>query len=331
MRRYLPDNFVLSLLATMAVASLLPATGQAGDWVNIASKLALVVLFFLHGGRLPVEAVVASLKRPVLHASIVAYTYIMFPIVCLLFQAAMPWLLPPELWLGVLFVCCLPSTVQSSIAFTSIARGNVAVAVGAATASNIAGVFITPALVSLLMHREGAGGGLGDAGRIMLQILLPFVVGMVLRRWVGGWIGRHKSLVSFVDKGSILLAVYVAFSQAIEKDIWHLFSPQQLLVLVGVNAVILAAVLLITTYVSRAAGLAREDEIAVVFCGSKKSLATGVPMAAILFGAQAGITVLPLMIFHQMQLMVCAVLARRYARSADAAGAASGAPVKEAA
>lgn len=313
MRRFLPDNFTLALLATVAGATLFPATGAAGHLVGYASQAALVLLFFLHGARLPVEAVVSGLARPVLHLAIAACTFILFPGLCLLLQAIFPNLLPPELWLGVLFVCCLPSTVQSSIAFTSIAGGNVPVAICAATASNIAGVFITPALVSFLMHRSGDTGGLEQVLRIMMQLLLPFVIGMVLRRWIGGFIGRHKSMTTIVDRGSILLAVYVAFSHAVAQGIWHLFAPQQFAALILVNGILLAAALLITSRSARLVGLPLADEIAVMFCGSKKSLASGVPMASILFGQAAGVTVLPIMIFHQMQLMVCAVLARRYA------------------
>ncbi len=321
MRRFLPDNFTLSLLGTVALASLLPATGQAEAVVNFASKAALVMLFFLHGARLPVEAVVAGLKRPVLHASIAACTFILFPVLCLAMQAIVPWLLPEPLWLGLLFVSCLPSTVQSSIAFTSIAGGNVPVAICAATASNIVGVFITPALVSFLLHRDGAGGGFGEVGRIMLQLLLPFVVGMVLRRWIGGWVAAKKGILTFVDRGSILLAVYVAFGEAVTQGIWHLFTAQQFAGLIVANAILLGAVLIVSSRGSRLVGLPLADEIAVMFCGSKKSLASGVPMASILFGSSAGVTVLPIMIFHQMQLMVCAVLARRYAEKTKALAA----------
>jgi len=313
MRRFLPDNFTLMLLTTVALASLLPASGPAAEYVGLLSKAALMALFFLHGARLPIEAVISGLTRPFLHLSIAACTFLLFPALCLLMQATMPWLLPPELWLGLLFVSCLPSTVQSSIAFTSIAGGNVPVAICAATASNIAGVFITPILVAFLLHREGQTGGIEEVVRIMLQLLLPFVLGTVLRRWIGGFVTRHKAMLTIVDRGSILLAVYVAFSEAVVRGIWHLFAPAQLGLLVLANAILLGAVLIITNRGSRLFGLSRADEIAVTFCGSKKSLASGVPMAAILFGSQAGITVLPLMIFHQMQLMVCAVLARRFA------------------
>jgi sodium/bile acid cotransporter 7 len=204
--------------------------------------------------------------------------------------------------------------VQSSIAFTSIARGNVPAAVCAATASNLLGILLTPLLVSLLLHKSGSAGGLDSALNIVVQLLLPFVAGQVLRRRIGEWAKRHNKILGLVDRGSILLAVYSAFGAAVVEGIWHLFPLPQLGELVLVNAILLGLVLTITMFGSRLLGFARADEIVIVFCGSKKSLAAGIPMATVLFGASTvGVVLLPIMIFHQMQLMVCAVLARRYA------------------
>jgi sodium/bile acid cotransporter 7 len=227
----------------------------------------------------------------------------------------------------VLFVTTLSSTVQSSIAFTSIARGNVPAAVCAATASNLLGILLTPLLVSLVLHKGGmtggSAGGLDSALNIVVQLLLPFVAGQLLRPWIGGWAARHNKMLGLVDRGSILLAVYSAFGAAVVEGIWHLFPLPQLGALVLVNAMLLALVLAITTFSSRLLGFARADEIVVVFCGSKKSLAAGIPMATVLFGASTvGVVLLPIMIFHQMQLMVCAMLARRYAAAQPGANAA---------
>jgi len=313
MRRFIPDPFILSLLGVVALASLLPARGQAEAWVTEASMVALMLLFFLHGARLPLEAIGAGLRRPGLHAMIAGSTFVLFPVLGLGLHALAPGLLPAPLWMGVLFVCTLSSTVQSSIAFTSIAGGNVAAALCAATLSNLVGVVLTPVLVAMVLHRSGAGGGLGEIGHIMAQLLLPFAAGSALRPVIGGFVARHKLILSGVDRGSILLAVYAAFSEVVVQGIWRNFAPADLLMLAAVNGLLLAVVLAATFAGSRLLGLSREDEIAVVFCGSKKSLASGIPIATILFGASAGATILPIMIFHQMQLMVCAVLARRYA------------------
>jgi sodium/bile acid cotransporter 7 len=314
MTRFLPDRFILALLGTVALASFLPATGPAATVLGWASSIAIGLLFFLHGARLSREAVIGGLRQPKLHSAVLASTFILFPLLGLALQALFPHLLAPELWTGVLFVCTLSSTVQSSIAFTSIARGNVPAAVCAATASNLLGILVTPLLVGLLLHKSGSAGGIDSVLNIVVQLLLPFIAGQALRPWIGGWAKRHNKILGLVDRGSILLAVYSAFGAAVVEGIWHLFPLPELGQLVLVNAMLLGLVLAVTTVASRLLGFARADEIVLVFCGSKKSLAAGIPMATVLFGASTvGVVLLPIMIFHQMQLMVCAMLARRYA------------------
>ena len=321
LRRFLPDPFVLALLATVAVASLLPCRGVAAVGFGWLTAAAIALLFFMHGVRLPREAIVAGLSHWRLHLVILASTFVLFPVIGLVLAKLFPHLLPPELWLGVLFVCALPSTVQSSIAFTSIARGNVPAAIGAATASNLIGVLLTPLLVGVLIRLHGGGSSLAEIWKVVLQLLVPFAAGHLLRPWLGGWAERNKRLVTLSDRGSILLAVYTSFSGAVVQGVWSQLPPERFVVLTAVLAVILAVVLVATTFGARLMGFSKPDEIAIVFCGSKKSLASGVPMANVLFaGSAVGLTILPLMIFHQMQLMVCAALARRYAgRAEDAA------------
>jgi sodium/bile acid cotransporter 7 len=208
----------------------------------------------------------------------------------------------------------LPSTVQSSIAFTSMARGNVAGTVASAAASNLIGIALTPVLIGLLAHAHGSGVSLSGVWKIVLQLLLPFALGHLLRPWLAGWAARQKALLSFIDRGTIVLAVYSAFSAAVIAGIWQQVPVPRLLILVALCACMLTAIVLITRGVARLLGFAREDEISLVFCGSQKSLVSGVPMARVLFaGSEVGAAVLPVMIFHQLQLMTCAWLARRYA------------------
>jgi sodium/bile acid cotransporter 7 len=217
----------------------------------------------------------------------------------------------------VVFLCVLPSTVQSSIAFTSIAGGNVAAAICSASFSNLIGVLLTPVLVGLLRVGRSGGGLSGrELGEIAVQLLLPFVAGQLARRWIGGWVQRHRRVLNPLDRGAILLVVYTAFSAGVVGGIWHQVTPASLVVLVGIDAAILAVALYATSFAARRLGFARPDQITIVFCGSKKSLASGLPMASVLFAGQSvGLIVLPLMLFHQLQLLVCAVLARRYAGS----------------
>ena len=313
-----PDNFTLAIAATVGFASLAPAGGGAADAVHVATILAIALLFFLHGARLSREAVLSGALHWRLHLVVLASTFVLFPLLGLAFRQALASVLPDSLLAGLLFLCLLPSTVQSSIAFTSIARGNVAAAICSASLSNLVGIFLTPALVASLMNVKG-GVSLGAVVAIVLQLLAPFLAGHFLRPWVGAFVARHRAAVGFVDRGSILLVVYLAFSEAVVNGIWNVLGLGDLAKLLAVCALLLAIVLATTTFAARRLGFCRADEIVIVFCGSKKSLASGVPMAGVLFPlAQVGMAVLPLMLFHQIQLLACAALARRYASSAPA-------------
>jgi solute carrier family 10 (sodium/bile acid cotransporter), member 7 len=319
LRRFLPDRFTLCLVATVIIASLLPCRGVAAQVFNGLTDLAIALLFFLHGAKLSREAVVSGLTHWRLHLTVLASTFLLFPLLGWLLKPVLLPLVTPSLYVGILFLCTLPSTVQSSIAFTSIARGNVSAAVCSASASSLLGIVITPLLTGLVLQAHGQGGMSWRAvGEIVLQLFVPFVAGQIAQRWIGGWVQSHRPLVGLVDQGSILLVVYTAFSAAVLQGLWKQLPLTVLGGVLIVNAVLLACALLITRYGSRSLGFDREDEITIVFCGSKKSLASGVPMANVLFPAHAiGMIVLPLMLFHQMQLMTCAVLARRYAERAN--------------
>jgi sodium/bile acid cotransporter 7 len=313
-----PDRYVLLILAMVALATVLPVRGQAAVDFNLLTKVAIALLFFLHGAKLSRAAVVAGIVHWRLHLVIVAATFGLFPVLGLIAARLPPAILPATLATGVVFLCCLPSTVQSSIAFTSVARGNVAAAVCAASASNLIGIVATPLLATLLLRTHGAGSPLEEAEAIVLQLLVPFIAGQIARIWIADWMQRHGRLVGWVDRSSILLVVYGAFSSAVVQGIWHEVSVVQILWLLVICAAILAVALAVTAFSSRRLGFDKADEIAIVFCGSKKSLATGVPMAGILFpAAGVGLVVLPLMLFHQLQLMACAVLAQRYAARTD--------------
>jgi solute carrier family 10 (sodium/bile acid cotransporter), member 7 len=324
---YRPDNFTLAIAATVGIASLFPAIGRAGQILHVVTILAIALLFFLHGARLSREAALAGALHWRLHLTVLCATFLLFPLLGLGLRHALAGVLPESLLVGLLFLCLLPSTVQSSIAFTSIAHGNVAAAVCSASLSNFVGIFLTPALVALLMNLKG-GVSLDAVGAIVLQLLAPFLAGHLLRPWIGAFVSRHRAALGLVDRGSILLVVYLAFSEAVANGLWHVLGAGDLVKLVIVCAALLALVLMATVLIARRLGFDRPDEIVIVFCGSKKSLASGVPMAGVLFPlAQVGMVVLPLMLFHQIQLMVCAALARRYANTETPAPAESAQPV----
>jgi sodium/bile acid cotransporter 7 len=315
---FLPDGFTLAIFGAVAVASVLPCHGLGAllfDWLTVA---AIAVMFFMQGARLSREAVVAGFGHWRLHLTILASTFGLFPLLGFGFQALFPHALNQGVALGLLYVCLLPSTVQSSIAFTSIAQGNVPAAICSATVSTLIGVVMTPVFAGLWLGTHGGGGGLAHVLPVFAELLLPFALGQALRPWIGGWVARNRALLQVSDRGSIILVVYTAFSGAVISGLWHRLPLSGFGEIFIASAVLLGVVLSVTTFGARALGYEKADEIAIVFCGSKKSAATGVPMANVLFGASTvGMVVLPLIIFHQMQLMVCAVLAKRYARAHD--------------
>jgi sodium/bile acid cotransporter 7 len=314
--RLLPDRFILWLLGALALGVVLPVRGGAALLLDRLTLAAIFALFFLHGVRLPREALKAGLTDWRLHAAILATTYAVFPAAGLTLAAALPSLLPAELWAGMLFLCALPSTVQSSIAYTAMARGNVAGAVAAAAFSNLLGVFLTPLLVAAMLGAQGTSVSAGGVGKIVLLLFLPVLLGHALRPWLRRPVEARPGLTRLVDKGTILLAVYGAFSAATVEGVWSRLAPAETATLVLLCAALLALVLAASWAAGRR--LPRESRAALLFCGSVKSLASGAPMARILFpGAAAGLVILPVMIFHTIQLIVCAWIAAQMGARAD--------------
>ena len=313
--RFLPDNFTLTLIGVVLLASLLPASGQVAVGFGWLTNIAIALLFFLHGAKLSRESIIAGAGHWRLHLLVFGLTFVLFPLLGLALKPLLSPMIGADLYMGMLYLCALPATVQSAIAFTSLARGNIPAAICSAAASSLFGIFLTPLLVTLLLDVHGEGGSTLDAiVKISVQLLLPFIAGQIARRWIGAWVARNKSWLKFVDQGSILLVVYGAFSEAVIEGIWQQIPLRDLAGLVVACCVVLGLVLLAATVLGKALGFNQQDRITILFCGSKKSLATGVPMAQVLFaGSTIGVLILPLMLFHQIQLMVCAVLAQRFA------------------
>ena len=317
--RILFDNFTLILIAVVLAATFVPAHGAGAVFFKWLTTFAIALLFFLHGAKLSRRAIIAGIMHWRLHILVFACTFILFPVLMLSLQPVLRPLLGDELWVGMLYLAALPGTVQSAIAFTSIARGNLPAAVCAASASSLVGILVTPLLVKLMLDADAGTTGMLEAViRISLQLLLPFLLGHFLRPWIGRWIDRNARWLKNIDQSSILLVVYTAFSAAVIGGLWTAVSPSSLLILSVLCSVILAIVLFATTWLARRFKFNKEDEITIVFCGSKKSMATGIPMASVLFaGGAVGPAILPLMIFHQIQLMVCAVMAQNYAQRCE--------------
>ncbi len=310
------DPLVAMIVGALVLGLVLPASGAAATGFGRVSDAAIVLLFFLYGARLSTSEVRDGLRSWRLQGAMLASTYLLFPALGLLVQLLPDAVLSADLRTGLLFLSLLPSTVQSSVVFTSIARGNVAGAICGATVSNVLGIVVTPVLVGLLMSRSG--GPTGGVGATLLQLLLPFAAGQVAQRWIGPWVRAHRSLTVVTDRGTILLVAYTSVSHATTSGAWDHITLGVLVVLVLVCAAMLALMLAVTWRAGAELHLVRADRIALLMCGSKKSLATGLPMAAVLFSPVVAASIaLPVIVFHQLQLATCAVIARRLARGAD--------------
>lgn len=308
------DYYFFLLLGTVTLASVLPARGVGAEIVAKAAYYGVALLFFIYGAKLEPKAIAASIANWRVQLLIAACTFVLFPLGGEFLASIVRPYSSQEIATGIIFLSILPSTVQSSIAFTALARANVPAAVCAASLSNLVGVVITPLLAAWLLQSTIGSFNLDTVTNIAIQILLPFAIGQSMRHWIGQWIAGHKSLTLVVDRGAILLIVYSAFSAGVVGGIWQRVGLDTLSLIMAANVALLALLLLVSIQFGRFIGLPREDQMAVMFCGSTKSLATGLPIANILFSGQSvGMIVLPLMLFHQLQLLTCAILAQREA------------------
>lgn len=312
------DRFTILLVLMVLLATLLPISGQLAYYFNILTTVAIAVLFFLHGAKLSREAVIEGMLHWRMHALVFIFTFLIFPLIGLLSRPVLEPVLGQQLYWGFLFMCFLPSTVQSSIAFTSMAKGNVAGAVCSASFSNIIGMFFTSILVSyfILGQSQHDFDPTKSIVQITLLLLVPFILGQLLRPFIFPQMRKFPSVVKVFDQGSILMVVYGAFSSAVVAGLWQQVSGITLIYLTLVCSVLLTIVMLLALYLPKWLGFNQADQITVFFCSSKKTLASGVPMAQILFiGQPLGMIVLPIMIFHQIQLMVCGVIANYWSKS----------------
>ncbi|SON59751.1 hypothetical protein MSIMFI_01235 [Mycobacterium simulans] len=326
------DSLLLALAAAVAIAALLPARGSAADAMAVAARAAIALLFFLYGVRLSPQQAWHGMRQWRLHLLVLATTFVIFPLLGLATRVLVPSLLTTDLYNGMLFLCLVSSTMQTSVAFTSIARGHVSAAMVSASLSSLVGLFLTPLLVVLLM-KTGAGFRVSSDAiiELVLQLLLPFGLGQLVRPWLAPVILNRATLIQVADRVAIMLVVYTAFSMGVVEGIWVSVDPWHLVSVAVLALLLLAVVLTYTTLVGRLARLDRGDAIVLLFCGSKKSLAAGLPMAWVFFdAATVGLIMLPLMLFHQIQLVVCSMIASRLAReAADEPGAARAAAMQE--
>lgn len=313
------DWFLLGMGAAVLLAWLFPGPGSADGWLHpgLLVKAGVALIFFLHGLVLSFGALRAGTMKWPVHVVVQASTYLLFPLLGLLVLALAGRWMSPDLRLGVFYLCALPSTVSSSVAMTAAARGNVPVAVFNATLSSLLGVFLTPLWVGVMVRASGHALPLGDViVDLVCWLVLPLVAGQLVRPWLGALAMRHKPVVNRVDRGVILLLVYTSFCDSVKRGVWSENSSWTLLLVIAVALGLFFVAMNVMRLISRALRFERADEIATIFCGSKKTLASGVPMAQLIFGAHPGmgLILLPIMVYHPLQLIICSVLASRWAR-----------------
>ncbi|MFR9833762.1 bile acid:sodium symporter family protein [Corynebacterium striatum] len=308
------DPLMLLIISAVVVAIIFPARGHFAEVFDSLTNVVIALLFYLYGARLSTQEALNGLKNWRLHLTILAFTFVLYPILGLALRP-LTLFISHDMYLGILYLTLVPSTVQSSVAFTSVAKGNIAGAIVSASASNLVGVIMTPLLVMALM---GAGNGISIDSSVFVEIslllLAPFILGQLTRKWVKDFAASKGTKI--VDRGSITMVVYAAFSKGVVDGIWGSISIWEIVFLVVLSILMVAFMLWLTRILGSKLGFPRADVIAIEFCGSKKSLATGLPMASVIFASGStslGLLILPLMIYHQVQLMICSWLAARYA------------------
>ena len=318
LKRLFTDWFLCGMLLATLLAYVFPTFGSTGGGMHaeVVINIGVFLVFFLHGVNLSSEQIRHGLKNIRLHFMVQGFTFIVFPLIWVIADKLLGTHVPPLLMLGFFYLCALPSTISSSVALTGSAGGNVPAAILNASLSSVLGIFITPLLVSLVV---GSGAGGIDLGSTLLDLcamlLLPLVLGQLVRPLFGRFFARHKRYTNICDKVVILLLVYAAFCNSMVSGMWQQQGTSVIFSALVGSAILLAIILWLTTRTARALKFSTADEIAAVFCASKKSLAAGAPMAALIFGANPGLglILLPIMIYHPLQLIVCSVMAESYA------------------
>jgi sodium/bile acid cotransporter 7 len=309
------DPMVLLLVAAIALAIALPAAGRWHEAAQWAANAAVFVLFLLNGLRLPRGDVLAGIGNWRVLGALAVWSFAVMPLLGWSLWHLTAAILPPLLALGFLYCGVLPSTVQSATAYASLAGGNVALSVVAAALLNILGVFISAPIFALLGGAVGAGTGLGGLAKVFVMLLLPFALGQVLQGRLGGWASAHRPLVTRVDRLSIAIAVYVAFSGAVIERFWNRVDATGWTGLALGVATMVALAHAGAWALGRMLGRPRPERITILFAGAQKSIAMGAPLATILFPPEAtGIVLLPILLYHLVQLVIAAPLAARLAR-----------------
>ncbi|MBD2705676.1 bile acid:sodium symporter [Spirosoma sp. BT702] len=312
------DWFILALLGMIGLAKLWPTPGiQEGPLsLSALSSYGVSLIFFFYGLKLNFSQLRAGLQNYRLHLVIHLTTFVLFPAVVLPLRTLLQTPDTDLLWLGIFYVAALPSTVSSSVVMVSIAGGNLPAAIFNASISSLIGVFVTPLLMSFfLVDTTGQYDLAGVIGKLTLQVIVPVILGLLLNQRLGWFAARHKTALRYFDQITILLIVYTSFCESFALRSFEKISLGDLLWLALLMLALFFLVFGLVTLLSRLLDFNREDRITALFCGSKKSLVQGSVMANVLFpGNLAGVALLPIMIYHALQLIVASILAQGMAR-----------------
>lgn len=316
------DWFLTGLVLAVLLAWFFPEPGAKGGWLHadLLNKCGVALIFFLHGVALSFAALKAGTLRWPLHLAVQSTTFLIFPVIGFMIYFLLRGNVDEDLRLGLFFLCALPSTVSSSVAMTAAARGNVPTAVFNATLSSLIGVVVTPMWMGLVMKTTGQSLPLGKVILdLILWLVLPLVCGQLCRPWLGEFVHRHKKGVHVLDRTTILILVYTSFAESTKQGVWSGQGVQTVAMTVIGSAVLFFLVMFITGKICDRMKFPMDERITVLFCGSKKSLAAGVPMAQLIFGAHPalGLLLLPIMVYHSVQLIICGWLAGKWAQRKD--------------
>lgn len=320
--RYGLDGFLLALFAVVGLAWLVPDLGRSGGFLHIDfyTNYGISMVFLLYGLTLSWDRVRAGALNWRLHLVVLGATFIVYPALVWGIGAAAGSMIGSDVKLGFFYLSASPSTISSSVAMTSIARGNVAGAIFNASLSSLVGVFVTPLWVNWYLSQTGEALALGHVIlKILLLVFAPIVLGQAVRPLLADWIARQKLLVKVIDRGTILAIVFNSLANSVADGVWK-GRGAALVLLVAIGAMLLfASMFLLLEAICKALGFNRADTIAGVFCGTKKSLASGISMAKVMFGSSPslGMIILPFVIYHLLQLIAASVIARRWAAVAD--------------
>ncbi len=315
-KKYLPDRFIGGLLLMIVLAWLFPGIGGKDSFFSLKeiTQYAIALLFFFYGLRLSPEKLINDLKNWKLHVTIQSITFVVFPILVLLFRSFLKGTENEVLWLAVFFLAALPSTVSSSVVMVSIAKGNIPSAIFNASISGVIGIIVTPLWMGLFLGKQAGSFDFGSViVDLFLTILLPVIAGLILHRFWGNWASRNNKRLSIYDKSVILSVVYSSFSDSFQNGIFHGISWLELGILTGSVIALFFVVFNFTKVLNRLMKFNREDGITVLFCGSKKSLMHGSVMAGVIFaGSSTGsIFLVPIMIYHAFQLFYVILIAQK--------------------